>query len=229
MFIINFIYFVYNFVFFSFGVYTSATLGHYLLQKDTYLCGTARTNRKGYPAVHLPSGKAANRLQRGTIDWRACGDFVATMWKDNKPLFYLSTAHSPEEDGLTTKRRKKDGSQEILPNAPCVKDYGKYMGGVDRLDQNTRQNKGKKPMRWYRRVEVKLREIAIYNAYVIEGTFINHMPGGKRKRDMLAFKLGLLHQLIGGYRQDRRLGRSRSVIVGTGTLGWERSLASAVR
>jgi hypothetical protein len=32
------------------------------------------------------------------------------------------------------------------------------MAGVDRLDQNIRLNKEKKTMRWYRRIETKLRE-----------------------------------------------------------------------
>jgi hypothetical protein len=44
------------------------------------------------------------------------------------------------------------------------------MAGVDRLDQNTRLNKEKKTMRWYRCIEAKLRECALYNAYIIEGT-----------------------------------------------------------
>ena len=49
-----------------------------------------------------------------------------------------------------------------------VEAYAKYMAGVDRLDQNARLNKEKKTMHWYRRIEAKLRECALYNAYIIE-------------------------------------------------------------
>jgi hypothetical protein len=50
------------------------------------------------------------------------------------------------------------------------------MAGVDRLDQNTRLNKEKKTMRWYRRIEAKLRKCALYNAYIIEGTVVCCKP-----------------------------------------------------
>ncbi|XP_071100529.1 piggyBac transposable element-derived protein 4-like [Haliotis cracherodii] len=144
-------------IIFTDNFYTSPTLADYLLLKETYLCGTVRTNRKGYPTVQLPTGRDATRLDRGSIDWVARGDFVATMWKDNRPVYFLSTGFPPEEEGLTTKRRKKDGSREELAVTPAVVEYGKYMGGVDKLDQNTRVNKSKKTMKRYRRVEIKLR------------------------------------------------------------------------
>ena len=50
------------------------------------------------------------------------------------------------------------------------------MGGVDRLDQKRRLNKEKKTMRWYRRIEIKLREWALYNAFVLEGTVVDQNP-----------------------------------------------------
>ncbi|XP_046555943.1 piggyBac transposable element-derived protein 4-like [Haliotis rubra] len=80
-------------VIFTDNFYTSGTLGDYLLQKDTYLCGTARTNRKGYPTVDLPSGKAANRLQRGTIDWRLVGTSLQRCGKTTS-LFSTSARHT---------------------------------------------------------------------------------------------------------------------------------------
>ena len=82
--------------------------------------------------------------------------------------------------------------------------YAKYMAGVDRLDQNTRLNKEKKTMRWHRRIEAKLRECALYNAYIIEGTVVNHFPPNKRKRDLLSFRMDVAHELIGGFRQARK-------------------------
>ena len=70
------------------------------------------------------------------------------------------------------------------------------MNGVDKLDQMTGQNKSKKCMKWYRRVETKLMETSLYNAYVIEGHVIDHKVGNVMKRDFLSFRLDLAHQLI---------------------------------
>ena len=80
--------------------------------------------------------------------------------------------------------------------------YAKFMNGVDRLDQNTRQNKSKNSMKWYRRLETKLMKTSIYNAYVIEGDTVSHKVHSKTKRDFLSFKLDLAHQLVGDHYQE---------------------------
>ena len=85
------------------------------------------------------------------------------------------------------------------------------MGGVDKLDQMTRQNKAKKSMKWYRRIERKLMETSLYNAYVIEGHVIDHKVDNVIKRDFLSFRLDLVHQLVQGQYVDKTpAGRPRS-------------------
>jgi hypothetical protein len=183
--------------------YTSPQLADYLYGRDTYLCGTVRTNHKGYPKELVQTNAAARRLQRGQSDWRMCGPLLASYWKDNRMVYYLSSCHEPEGD-MTTQRRAKDGTAQEIPCTPTVEAYAQYMGGVDRLDQNTRLNKEKKTLRWYRRVETKLRECALYNAYIIKGTVVDHLPQNKRKRDLLSFRMDVAHQLIGDFRQARK-------------------------
>lgn len=84
---------------------------------------------------------------------------------------------------------------------------------VNRLDQNTRQNKEKKALRWYWRIEVKLREFSLHNAYVLEGTVVNHRPPSRRARDQLSFRMDISHQLSGKFWQARQAyNRPRSII-----------------
>ena len=71
------------------------------------------------------------------------------------------------------------------------------MEGVDRLDQRTRLNKEKKTMRWYCWIEIKLRECALYNAFVLEGTVVDHNSHEKRARDLLTFRMDVAHGQIG--------------------------------
>ena len=69
-------------------------------------------------------------------------------------VHYLSAAHAPhEEEPPSVTRQQRDGTEVELPCPPTVAAYAQYMNGVDKLDQMTRQNKSKKCMKWYRRVE----------------------------------------------------------------------------
>ena len=59
------------------------------------------------------------------------------------------------------------------------------MGGVDLSDQMTAVNKSKKQKRWYLRIFLKIVLLSIYNAYILEGHKCQHIPGGRRKRDLI--------------------------------------------
>ena len=77
-------------------------------------------------------------------------------------MYYLSSFHSPEGDELVTTRRSKDGTQLQLDTTPTQQTYAKYISDVDRLDQNTKVNRSRKSLRWYHKVEMKLRDCVLY-------------------------------------------------------------------
>ena len=64
---------------------------------------------------------------------------------------------------------------------PSVAACTKFTNGVERLDQNTLQNKSKKSMKWYMWVKTKLMAMSIYNAYVTEGDTVPHKVNGQTK------------------------------------------------
>jgi hypothetical protein len=199
-----------GYVIFTDNFYASPQLADYLFSRDTYLCGTVRTNRKGFPKPLVKSLAEQRRLERGDFDWLMCGPLLASFWKDNRIIYYLSTFHAPEDEQLRTNRKNKYGTLNELTATPTQKAYAQYMGGVDRLDQMTRINKEKKSMRWYRKIEVKLREVSIYNAYVLEGCVMDHDRPKKRKRDLMSFKLELAHSLIGDFSCRKAFKRPRT-------------------
>ena len=112
-------------------------------------------------------------------------------------VYYLSSFHSPEGDELVTTRRSKDGTQLQLDATPTQQTYAKYISDVDRLDENTKVNRSRKSLRWYHKVEMKLRDCVLYNAYVIERTAVDHNRARQWKRDLLSFRLNVAHGLIG--------------------------------
>ena len=105
---------IHNFghIVFTDNFYTSPVLAKYLAGKDTYLCGTVRPNRIGYPADLVKTNAEIRRMPRGASEWRQCEGMVATAWKDNRLVHYLSSAHTPDwppnTPSVTTQRRRKE-------------------------------------------------------------------------------------------------------------------------
>jgi len=56
--------------------FTSPALAHYLSSQGTYLCGTVRSNRKGFPKEIVKTPAEANKLPRGYFEWRQSGNSV---------------------------------------------------------------------------------------------------------------------------------------------------------
>ena len=78
-----------------------------LESRDTYACGTVRINRRDFPA-----DLKREKLVRGEIRTRQCGNLVATMWKDKRVESLLSTNTPPEaeihaEQQIVRGRRKR--------------------------------------------------------------------------------------------------------------------------
>ena len=197
--------------------YTSPILFLAMKNITLYGCGTVR-NCKGFPMNEL---KAVQTRQRGDIAWLSWnGSMLALKWKDRKEISALSTIHSSpvprpaprvrdnedgddeEGDDATVTRRVKERAQWRQVTISCphlIKDYNKFMGGVDLHDQMTSVNKSKKQIRWYMRMFAKLLQICVFNAYVIEFHYQAHQGHGHRKRDLLSFKQELCIQLIGDF------------------------------
>ena len=176
------------------------------------MCGTTRSNRRGYPAV-LKAFRAPAQ-NRGASSLRVYQGVVAFVSKDSKPVHFLSTAHYPDE-AATVQRQQKERrsgrySVKEVDSHKIVVDYNANMGAVDTNDQMTTVRKSRKQLRWYMRLIIKFLEISAYNSYIIEGHFKEHLPERQRKRDFTAFREDLIHKLVGHWRREKtRRGRKR--------------------
>lgn len=192
--------------------FNSVALCHFLQARGIYICGTMRSNRKKYP-TDLKALKAS-KMARGSSEIRTYNGIVAMAWKDTKLVHFLSTIHTPDQVSIVQRnKRTANGGYEALdiPAHAMIDDYNANMGGVDRNDQLTSIVKNRKQMRWYMRLVIKCLELAAYNAYVVEGFFMEHCIPGERKRDFAAFREELIIQLVGTWRTERtKPGRKRS-------------------
>ncbi|KAK3734378.1 hypothetical protein QZH41_007563 [Actinostola sp. cb2023] len=84
-----------------------------LLKDKLYLCGTTRVNRKDFPK-DLNDKERVKELRRGEAIIRQKGNIVATIWKDKKPVAFLSTQSNATGD-VTVSKKQKDGSVIEVP------------------------------------------------------------------------------------------------------------------
>ena len=192
--------------------YTSPLLYLTLYNKGINACGTCRPNRSHFPPELICK---ATKHNSGHYDYRSNGPLLACVWVDKRTIYFLSTIHVAESSGAqpSVKRRRLDGSQKDVPCPPVLPDYQTYMRGVDRGDQlQTYYNIGRHSTKWWKRVFFYLVECAILNSYVMDGHLRNveHTQRGRKKRDVLQFRLELASELIGGFSSRKSPGRSCS-------------------
>lgn len=190
--------------------YSSPSLSLKLKEMGIDSLGTVKASSKGFAKELVFPTKP--KPQRGTSDWRNCGNLLAVSWFDNKAVYFLSTVHKPnytrnvQEEDQVVRRRSKQGVVNI-PSPPLLKDYNKYMCGIDRADQNNRYySVGRQCKRWPPRVVFHQLETSINNAFQIYKAAV---PGHKSARE---FRMHLATELVRGYSasQHHPVGRKRA-------------------
>lgn len=179
--------------------YSAPTLFDYLAELGIGANGTCNTARKGYPKVLLKKGKGV----RGEWDWLRAGNLVAVRWFDSRHNYFLSNFHYPDHEVVN--RQGQGGDRIDVRATTMVKSYNEFMNGVDVLDQKTRVAKDRKQSKWYMRAFVKALEWVLHNAMVLEENNPNRAPRPRgRKRDMMDFRLEVVHALIGEHRLTKK-------------------------
>jgi hypothetical protein len=169
-----------------------------MLKDKLYLCGTTRANRTEFP-VDLKDKEAKKKLCRGESLFRRKGNVVATIWKDKKPVAFLSTQCNVRGQE-TVKRKQKDGTFIDVPTLPVVTLYNKYMGGVDRSDQMRQYYQtSRRANKWWRYLLWFGVDISIVNASILMNLSPNH-----RNTTQLAFRIELIKGLLAGFSSRKR-------------------------
>lgn len=138
--------------------YTSPTLAEFLHERDTGMCGTVKSNRKGMP-------KLENKLERGEVQVAHNLVWMAMRWEDKRSVRMLTSVHELEfcETG-----KKHYQTNEDIVKPRCVHEYNQNMGGVDNVDRQLSITETvRKTMKWYRKLFFHLIDLGLSNAHAL--------------------------------------------------------------
>ena len=139
-----------------------------------------------------------NRLQknavRGTSRWHREGQLVFVKWKDTKDVCVISTYHEATGSEMVKRRKKVDGQykemQVTIP--PAIRNYNRYMGGVDLSDQIIQYNGVlRKTKKWWKTLFFHFIDVCVVNAYII----YRALPG-KENTSQKDFRKQLLLEMV---------------------------------
>ncbi|XP_016317158.1 uncharacterized protein LOC107669448 [Sinocyclocheilus anshuiensis] len=146
--------------------YTSPTLFLDLLQNGILACGTLR-HTSSLPKANDLSG----RSELGSIRWYRQGPLLFVKWMDAREVLMCSSVHKAfTGDTVTRNAKGSDGvwRTRLIPVPSAVKDYSKYMGGVDFSDSLIEYyNVLHKTTKWYKTFFFHFLDIAVVNSFIL--------------------------------------------------------------
>ena len=168
--------------------FNSVDLAEHLSENGTYLCGTIMSNRKG-----LPPATKRKMKTKGELMQLQKGNLVTTAFHDKRTVHLLSTNQ--------IMGTAEDGRPLVLS------DYNKYMGGVDKLDQQLSYYPvGRPGKKWWRYIVWHIINTAVYNAFIIWNKSAHNFPILKTY-DHMMFRCDIADGLINGFCSRKLPGR----------------------
>lgn len=126
-----------SFSFYFDNLFTGVPVLEYLKSIGHYATGTIREMRIPHNCP-LPTNKAVNKMERGTIHSTVLKDHNISIvkWRDNKCVAVASTLFGNDPVSKATRFNREERQRVQLDRPHSIENYNKYMGGVDRMDQN---------------------------------------------------------------------------------------------
>ena len=143
--------------------FTSISLAKCLLENDTYLIGTLRSNRAG-----SGSEVVQKNLRRGEVYGLQNKDGVKMIkWKDKKDVLMVSTR--PSHSATVVDTGNTNSKNERIMKPQVVLDYNEGKLGSDLSDQlSSYYTCLRRSIKWYRKVTFELLfGTALVNSYLI--------------------------------------------------------------
>lgn len=198
-----------NHVLYLDNFFTSIPLAKQMILSGIYMCGTIRSNKKGFAVALKDQRLLASMKERGDFHThRIENELSVATWKDTKLVSFITNV-SPPRGNTTIERKKKDGRRLNIPCPPCVLLYNKYMGAVDRCDAAVRPYAvDRKCKRWWLRPFLSLALDRVRtNAFILYNESFAKVPFVGKLYDHKQFVSELAKNLLGEQSFRRLMGQ----------------------
>lgn len=168
--------------------YNSVTLAECLLTRQTYVCGTLRSDRRGNPKV-----VTKKKLKKGEVYGQENEKGVKVLkWVDKRPVLMITSR--PEDSDCLVPSGKLNRKKEEISKPSSVLAYNNVKKGVDISDQlSSYYSPLRKTIRWYKKVAFELiLGTCVVNAFVI----FNSERQKRQKWEMLKFREAIIDELL---------------------------------
>ena len=156
--------------------YCSPELFYELHHKETFVCGTSRSNRKGMPK----SVTQAKLRNNGDCVFRRNGPLLCLKWREKKGARKDDTMLTTIHEAVFVETGQENRESNKVKKPESVYYYCGHMGGVDLSDQLLNYYSFlRKSMKWSRKLLIHLFNLVILNAYILN----KHYGGQKLTHD----------------------------------------------
>lgn len=161
--------------------YTSMDLAKKLLEKQTNLLGTLRSNRKGNPKTVINK-----RLKKGELIAKQSENGITVLkWCDKRDILVLSTLHGDETESVNRFSGNVNKPRAII-------DYNAGKSSIDLSDQlSSYSTPLRRSLKWYRKVAIEL----LLGAALVNAHIVYCQVSGK-KTSITDFKKAVVKELL---------------------------------
>ncbi|XP_026667264.1 piggyBac transposable element-derived protein 4-like isoform X1 [Ceratina calcarata] len=143
--------------------FTSIALARSLFEKNTFLSGTIRSNRK-----HIPS-QLKSKLEVGEYKYQRNREILLLAYREKKSqkknVLLLSTHGTAANKTIVIRRRNQE--REVQKPA-LIHDYNKYMGGIDVSDMMIYSYLDeRRTVKYWKKVVFSIFARMVLNAYIL--------------------------------------------------------------
>lgn len=179
------------------NLFTSFKLLLELNNRGYGVTGTLRENRfpKDCP---LTEKKAMSKLERGTFESAISKDegIIVARWMDNAVVTVASTSCGIQPVTMVKRYSKSQKKIINVPQPHLIREYNKYMGGTDRMDEDIGHCRiALRGQKWYWAIFTWLVDVSVHNAWVL----YRQSSPERRKVPNILFRREIAQMLIQQY------------------------------
>lgn len=150
------------------NLFTNFPLLEYLKTRGYLGTGTIRENRLPKNCPINKKKDVKKNEKRGFCDYTTAKESAihVTQWLDNSVVLLASTSSSAIPLNKTVRYSREEKKKISIQRPHVVGEYSKYMGGVDRLDQNVNCYRiGYRGKKWWSSIFTWLLDVCVQNAW----------------------------------------------------------------